>query len=250
MEVAKPKVYLILVLMLVLAFSLGFLSGNFSRTVPCVDQSIHVFSSSGQVTASSIKVPAVNQEGEGSIIEIRVTSRPGTGKILTDIDSALFWVDTQSSIIKARKAADSLSEVDVNRRDLVYSADTTAGMLEGPSAGTALALVTLAALENITLNSSVMITGSINEDGTLGTAGGVEAKAVAARESGAKLFLIPQSYLEVGEYRREETCENRSGVEYCRTDYVPAGKSLEEETGIKIVRVENLEQALEYFRME
>jgi len=65
----------------------------------------------------------------------------------------------------------------------------------GPSAGLAFTLALLDELSRGSLTGNVKIaaTGSINGDETVGAVGAIPQKAVAARESGAKLLLIPAS---------------------------------------------------------
>jgi uncharacterized protein len=63
--------------------------------------------------------------------------------------------------------------------------------VDGPSAGAATTVATVAALENKTVKENVIITGTINEDGSIGPVGGIFAKAQAANEAGAELFLVP-----------------------------------------------------------
>lgn len=65
----------------------------------------------------------------------------------------------------------------------------------GPSAGLAFTLALLDELSRGSLTGNVKIaaTGTINGDETVGAVGAIPQKAVAARESGAKLLLIPAS---------------------------------------------------------
>jgi PDZ domain-containing protein len=65
--------------------------------------------------------------------------------------------------------------------------------VSGPSAGLAFALVIIDDLTPgaLTGGSKVAVTGSIEADGSVGPVGGVAQKAVAAREHGASLMLVP-----------------------------------------------------------
>ena len=49
----------------------------------------------------------------------------------------------------------------------------------------------VAAMANLTLDRSVVMTGMVNPDGTVGPVGGIPAKLTAAAAGGARLFLIP-----------------------------------------------------------
>ncbi len=63
----------------------------------------------------------------------------------------------------------------------------------GPSAGLAYALAIADMLDrsNDARSRAVAATGTIDEDGTVGTVGGVHEKAIAARDAGADVFLVP-----------------------------------------------------------
>jgi len=65
--------------------------------------------------------------------------------------------------------------------------------VSGPSAGLAFALAIVDDLTpgDLTGGRKVAVTGSIAADGSVGTVGGVEQKAVTAREDGAALMLVP-----------------------------------------------------------
>jgi PDZ domain-containing protein len=64
----------------------------------------------------------------------------------------------------------------------------------GPSAGLAMSLAILDDLTpgNLTGGQRVAVTGTIDSGGNVGPIGGIAQKAVAARSSGAKLFLVPK----------------------------------------------------------
>lgn len=65
--------------------------------------------------------------------------------------------------------------------------------VSGPSAGLAFTLAIIDDLTpgDLTGGRRVAVTGSINPDGTVGIVGGVEQKAVTARNAGARLLLVP-----------------------------------------------------------
>jgi PDZ domain-containing protein len=71
--------------------------------------------------------------------------------------------------------------------------DVDQGRIGGPSAGLMIALTVYDLADPIDLAGGRTIagTGTIDLDGTVGAVGGVGAKVVAARQSGAELFLVP-----------------------------------------------------------
>jgi PDZ domain-containing protein len=95
----------------------------------------------------------------------------------------------------------------------------------GPSAGLAFTLSLIDELTegNLMGNGRVAATGTIRQDGTVGGIGALVQKAVAVRESGVTLFLVP------AEQTDEEIAQAQKA----------AGKS------VKIVAVSDLEEALQ-----
>ena len=76
----------------------------------------------------------------------------------------------------------------------------------GPSAGLAFTLALIDELSQGSLTGTVKVaaTGTMDGDETVGAVGAIPQKAVAARDSGAKLFLIPasQSAADIAQARR------------------------------------------------
>src|SRR3990172_10506972 len=68
----------------------GFLLGNLS-----VKPEIQVFPAS-YISQASILLPAVDDQENGLVTPLKVEVKPGTRKVLTNIDKLLFLVDTQS----------------------------------------------------------------------------------------------------------------------------------------------------------
>lgn len=76
---------------------------------------------------------------------------------------------------------------------LPFPVSVDVGTIGGPSAGLALTLGLLDVLSNghLTGGLKVAATGTIAPDGTVGDVGGVAQKAIAVRDAGAQLFLVP-----------------------------------------------------------
>ena len=169
----------------------------------------------------TINVPAVDDQGNGVTAKLKVQAIPGEGRILTNINEILFWVDTQYSIRVAETVAQNVTNANLSKFDLIYTIETNASVIEGGSAGAALTIATIAVLQNKTLPSDVMITGTINPDGTIGPIGGVIAKATASKSVGAKLLLVPKGQGDQVNYRLEKSCEQRGPIIFCHTEYKP-----------------------------
>jgi uncharacterized protein len=195
----------------------------------------------------AMKVPAVDNKGNGVITVLRVEARPGEGRVLTNIDQLLFWVDTQYSIRVAKQVASNLTMVDLSGIDLVYDIETNASIIEGESAGAALTIATIAALENRTLNPDVIITGTIGPDGSIGPVGAILEKGRAARESGAALYLVPPGQGFQISYEPIRHCEQIGPITFCTTRYETEKINIKEEIGIDVQEVSNIQEALNYF---
>jgi uncharacterized protein len=198
----------------------------------------------------SMKVPAVDSEGNGVTATLKATLIPGEGRALANINQILFWVDTQHSIRTALRVAENVTGINMKDYDVVYSIETNASVIEGPSAGAALTILTIAALENKTLNSSVMITGTINHDGSIGPVGQIIPKAEAAKNNNVTLFLVPVGQGVQTTYKEVKHCEKYGFVEFCTTELKPEKVSIGEKVGIEVKEVSNIREALKYFLID
>ncbi len=197
-----------------------------------------------------IKVPAVDNRGNGVVGKIKTTVENGTGQILVNIDILTGFL-TQDSIKTAAAVASNLTNITLQNLDITYKAEVNATAVDGPSAGAALTIATIFALENKTLPDDVMITGTINPDGTIGRVGGVLAKARASKEAGANIFLVPKGQGVYEEIKKKRECEKKEGpgfvYEYCTIKYIPQKISIGEELNLTVVEVETISDALKYF---
>ena len=195
----------------------------------------------------SLNVPAVDNEGNGVSVILKVQTVPGKGRILTDINNLFFWIDTQNSIRISQRVAQNITKINLTDFDLIYDVQTNASLLEGPSAGAALTVATVAVLENKSLNPEVMITGTVNPDGTIGPVGGIAEKAKAAKEIGAKLFLVPKDQSVQKIYKPVEKCNAIGPVQYCTTQYLSEKVDVSKTAGIEVKEVNTIDEALKYF---
>ncbi len=201
----------------------------------------------GKSTFASIAVPAVDDQGNGVVTFLDVQASPGSGRILTNIDKLFFWVDTQNSIRKATKVAEDITGKDMSKYDIVYTVKANASIIEGGSAGAALAIATIAALENKTIDKKVMVTGTVEEDGRVGPIGEVVAKAIGAKEAGATLFLVPSGQGSSKIYRPERKCYSEAGFQICETRTIAEKIYITKDVGIEVKEVKNIREALQYF---
>jgi uncharacterized protein len=193
-------------------------------------------------------VPAVDPAGRGIATNLTVEVKVGRGRIMTDIGQLLFWVDTQQSIRIAKAVAENVTGIDTANLDIIYAIETgNATIVGGPSAGAALAVATVSVLEARQLNNSVMITGTIEPDGSIGKVGMVAEKARAAKEVGATLFLVPPGQSTAIYLKPIERCIQKTGFVYCETTYEKVKVNIGKDIGIEVREVADITSALDFF---
>ena len=195
---------------------------------------------------SAITIPAVDKDDRGVASTMFVQAVNGSGRILTDIDKLLFWVDTQNSIRRATQIAENYTGMNLSQYDIIYTIQANASVVGGPSAGVAMALATISALQNRSINDSVMITGSLNHDGTIGPVAGIVEKARASKNAGASVFLVPLTQSQQVTYKTREYCEKIGWMDFCTTETYPVKVDIEEDVGIHVIEVMTVEAAADY----
>ncbi len=100
-------------------------------------------------------------------------------------------VSTQVSMRFAQQIACNELELNCSGKDFLYTITAVPGIIGGPSAGAAGAVLTTALLMNETINQEIAITGTINSGGLVGPVGGIREKIQAAAKNGIQEVLIP-----------------------------------------------------------
>lgn len=148
-----------------------------------------------QTVKSDYSVIGVNSEGKGSIIPLEVNIKSGNGSLFLDVANVLFDETLQSSAQTAVRVAGEVTKIDINRKDILISirAPVTNEKSEigGGSGGSAMTIAIIAALEGRNISRDVLITGTIEEYHTIGKIGAAKEKGIAAKEWGAKRFIVP-----------------------------------------------------------
>jgi uncharacterized protein len=198
-------------------------------------------------TSATITVPAVDNDGNGVATTLLVQVEKGSGKALVNIDKLVFWADTQSSIRTARDVAQGYTGLSLDKYDIVYTIRANASLIEGPSAGAALTVATIAALQGWEPDPGVMMTGTINPDGSIGRVGGVLEKAVAAKSIGARMLLVPPTQADAVTYDEQKSCRYYGFTQVCDVQQVPHEVDVEEQAGIPVVEVGTIGDAVRYF---
>lgn len=188
-------------------------------------------------------------ETTGTTATISVTvSSNGTGGVFLDT-RPLTGTDMQGSARIAARVASSTTGYDLAEHDFYFVVRSESPVISGPSAGSVMALAATTALEKLhrnpgeeawDLSDEVLVTGTINPDGSIGPVGGIAEKARAAAGAGATLFLAPEGQgqvevggevVPVGEY-----CEERLGIT-CR-EVGQLTELVEQATGHRFVEPE------------
>ncbi|MGC8993534.1 MAG: S16 family serine protease [Candidatus Aenigmatarchaeota archaeon] len=240
----------IIFLGLAIIIGIAFVGSRYIHTIEKKELKTFVFNLTNITQERFVKiyVPAVDNEGKGIASVLKVGIKPGSGKVLVDINQILFWLDTQQSIQTAKRVAQEITKVDLSKFDLIYSIeDINATVVEGPSAGAALTIATIAAIEGKELNNKISITGTINPDGSIGPVGGIIPKAEAIKEIGGETFLVPKGQGTQVNYIPEEKCEQIGYFTFCTTTYKKKIENVGKVVGINVVEVSNIKEAMSYF---
>ncbi len=166
---------------------------------------------------------------EGGIADLYLEIKPGSGRVFLET-FPLTRTDTQMSTRFAKAIACDAIEKDCDNIDFFYTITADSAIIAGPSAGSSIAVLTVAMLENIELNENYAITGTINSGGLIGPVGGLKAKVEAAKKAGLNKVFIP-------------TGELIAKLNNTVTDL----KNLSKELGIEIVEVSTLNEAVKEF---
>ncbi len=160
----------------------------------------------------------------GSAADLYLEVRPGYGRVFIE-SFPLTQLDTQSSTRFAKDVACRYAEADCTKYDFFYTIRASSPIVGGPSAGAAVATLTVALLKHSSFDDDVAISGTINSGGVVGPVGGLKEKIDAARSRSVRKVLIPK-----GEIISKGKPVNLS--EY--------GKSL----GIEVVEVADIDEAV------
>ncbi len=128
---------------------------------------------------------------EGILLGAQVKVTNGTGHVFVDTNPYT-QVDLQGSARLAAMVASDVLRIDQKAYDFYYIIDISSPIIGGPSAGGALTVATIAAINKWALKPDVVMTGMINPDESIGPVGGIPFKLEAAAAKNATLFLIPE----------------------------------------------------------
>jgi Lon-like protease len=141
------------------------------------------------VTLAEELAPAVRNRQPGDPVAF-VVDRQGTTLEVTVPTRA-----AEGGPCPGRPQIGVLSRTRDEKFDFPVDVEIDTGKISGPSAGLAFTLTIIDDLTpgDLTNGTKVAVTGTIEPGGAVGPIGGVEQKAVAADQAGAKLFLVPRA---------------------------------------------------------
>ncbi len=178
------------------------------------------------VGRSWIYAPAVILgNNTGNLTNITLTVSTGTGKVNV---SGAFEVanNTMLSTQTAARYASSFLGLNFSDYNFSYSFHSPETNVSGPSAGAAMTILAISALENKNIARDFIMTGTVAPDGSIGEVGGIYDKVAAASSIGARFVLVPA----VSQYDQENELY-----------YLTQSKF-----GIPLVQVSNISQAYAY----
>lgn len=187
---------------------------------------------------------------EGVLLECIIELRPGEGRVLVNTEPRI-GIDLQTSVQTAVRVTEKLTGVSLSSIDVIVTvrAGEEVQVVDGPSAGAAIAIAIMAAIRGDSLSRSVFITGTILQDGSIGKVGGIVEKAEAAAKSGGSIFLVPKGQRNIIVY---EKCERKIAPGVAIIEYKPVQMDLQEylsEKGYEtlVYEVANVTEAYQYF---
>jgi uncharacterized protein len=186
----------------------------------------------------------------GTVLKITIEIRDGTGLVL--VNTAIpTGVDFQTSARTAVQVAQKYTNVDLSKKDVIFSISSEKQQelqaVDGGSAGGAMTVLLISDISGKPINNTVLMTGTIQDDGTIGKIGGAAEKADAAGKYGAKTFLVP-----IGQAVTEtQSCDERNEGAFtyrsCTSQEKPLSEITEKQYGMKVIEIGNIKDALNYF---
>lgn len=185
---------------------------------------------------SLTKIAAVDSQGNGVLADLQVEISPGRGVYYSI--QPMIELDLQSSANTAVQVASEVTGKALDAVRVSFTITASAEIVGGPSAGAAMAVITIATVENCAVRGDAVITGIIQADGGIGLVGGIYAKAKAANDEGMALFLVPDGqYVEVSEQVGPSTVVRYKPISYLQQYAQQQG------WGLQIQEVSTIEEA-------
>ncbi len=201
----------------------------------------------------TIPILAVSvQKHQGLVGYANVDIRPSEdneGRILIETNPFV-EPDTQYSANTAVKVAENITNITMDNKEVIFSFDTGSLVIGGPSAGAAMALLTISALTGRQIKDGVMITGTISPDGRIGQIGNVIEKSDAAGMNKTKILLVPPGQRTLTYYDKRRVEKKVDGKTAYASVYIPKHLDINEYTretyNMSVKEVSQIEDVIRY----
>lgn len=188
-----------------------------------------------EVRSGEINLLALTENGSGqmgSVATLGLQVIPGDERVFLET-FPMTKIATQASLRFAQQVSCRELDIDCSGRDFLFTIEALPGIVGGPSAGSAAALLMSALLVNKSVPKDVAVTGTINSGGIIGIVGGVKQKVEAAGEQGIKTVFVPKGTQEVKFGNKTlSVTEYGSGLNVTVIEVATLGELLEHVLGI------------------
>jgi len=128
----------------------------------------------------------------GSIIEIEATAFPAGKQTRGTIRfNETAGTMAKDSVFNAASVIRQVAGIDVGGYDIHVNV-IGGGLIDGPSAGLAVVLAMLSAVQRRPLRQDVAVTGEVSIQGKIKQVGGIPEKIYGARQAGMRKVIIPE----------------------------------------------------------
>ncbi|MGI0056506.1 MAG: S16 family serine protease [Nitrosarchaeum sp.] len=186
----------------------------------------------------------------GIVLSITVDIKDGSGLVL--VNTAIpTGVDFQTSAKTAVKASQMYTGTDLSNKDVIFSIssknENELQAVDGSSAGMAMTVLLVKEIQDKPISDKILLTGTIQEDGSIGPVGGIPEKAEAASKTGATTFIVPKGQAITYVQECEEKQQGIFLYRTCRSEVKDLSPIIEEKYGMKVVEAADLKSVLRYF---
>ncbi len=191
-----------------------------------------------------------NVEYQGTVMSITVDIRDGTGLVLVNTEIPT-GVDFQTSAKTAVHVAQEYTNANLSDKDIIFSITAKNNeelqAVDGQSAGMAMTILLVMEIQDKPINDKILLTGTIQPDGTIGPIGGVAEKADAAGKYGAETFIVPRGQAIIMVQECEESQNGPFLYKSCKSEAKPLSPITEEKYGMNVAEATDLASVLSYF---
>jgi predicted ATP-dependent protease len=127
----------------------------------------------------------------GEVVEIIVTTRPGTGRMLLDVEDTAFGVDLQEHLVYVKACAENYITESLDFYDITIGIDSSAESIRGSSGNAAMCIGIVSIFRNMTIDSRVAVSAGVSSNGRLLEVVSPEAKIQVAANEGMDAIILP-----------------------------------------------------------